>query len=91
MEPAPTLIITEGWLMKKSRHLGTFRKYFFSGGTKIRRWCVLTGKAFATYKNERIYDDPTENIGWKDIVKINEISGKDISFVFLIKTLLTIK
>ena len=42
----------EGWLEKESR----FRKVFRS------RWCVLTVKTLYTFKMEKMYVDPTEQI-----------------------------
>ena len=42
----------EGWLEKESR----FRKVLRS------RWCVLTVKTLYTFKEEKMYVDPTEQI-----------------------------
>ena len=42
----------EGWLEKESRFRKVLRK----------RWCVLTEKTLYTFKEEKMYVDPTEQI-----------------------------
>eukprot|EP01084_Bolivina_argentea_P258428 435672_1 len=46
----PVTVVKEGWLDKKSRYIGSWR----------RRWIVLTSNALYTFKNEKVYKDPTE-------------------------------
>eukprot|EP01084_Bolivina_argentea_P309888 536064_1 len=47
-----TSVIKQGWLEKKSKHLGVWR----------RRWVVLTTKQLNTYKTQDMTDIATETI-----------------------------
>eukprot|EP01068_Selenidium_serpulae_P007489 Selendium_serpulae@DN4726_c0_g1_i3.p1 len=44
--------IKQGWLLKKSRYIGDWR----------RRWVVLTRSTICAYKNKGAYEKPTEII-----------------------------
>merc|ERR1719493_205535 len=48
----PRKIAKEGWLQKKSRHLGLWR----------RRWFVLSEHTLYSFKNEKVYESATELI-----------------------------
>eukprot|EP01084_Bolivina_argentea_P152497 266018_1 len=60
------IIIKEGWLYKRSRHLNIWRK----------RWVVLTEKKLFTFKHEQIYKQPTETIELSDIIDIRHVEKK---------------
>ena len=48
-------ITKEGWLSKQSRHLRRWK----------RRWIVLEGSTLYSFKQEKVYDNPTEQIDLK--------------------------
>jgi len=63
----------EGWLEKQSRHTKTWK----------RRWCVLDGLILYTFKEERLYVNPTETIDLRECnnCELSEhITGKPYSF-----------
>eukprot|EP01084_Bolivina_argentea_P261857 442681_1 len=71
-------IVTEGYLEKKSRHLGSSRK----------RWCVLRGKWLLTYKQKQIYKDPTEQF---DLTIYDQILYPDSPKFILVSTIKNMK
>lgn len=56
----------EGWLEKESRFRKVLRK----------RWCVLTTKALYTFKEEKMYVDPTEQIDTSLIKTVRTEEGR---------------
>ena len=66
----------EGWLEKESR----FRKVFRS------RWCVLTVKTLYTFKMEKMYVDPTEQIDTTSIKTVR--TDEKSSNVFVSRNLI---
>eukprot|EP01084_Bolivina_argentea_P064755 118045_1 len=59
----------EGWLQKKSRHIGLWRK----------RWTVLTSGYLSTYKNKIVNEHATETIELSTIKSITQ--SNDTKFV----------
>jgi hypothetical protein len=57
----------EGYCDKQSRFLKSWRKYLLF---HCRRWIVLTTNLMLTYKERRVYQNPTEAILLKEIVSI---------------------
>ena len=55
----PEDVIKEGYLFKQSRYLKDWRKYAVPL-TFLRRWFVLTKTHILSYKDEKIYKNPTE-------------------------------
>jgi len=66
-------VVKEGWLEKKSRLLGAWRK----------RWFVLDGSTLYSFKQERSYKNPTEAIDLKvysSVKSSGDLTGKQFSF-----------
>eukprot|EP01084_Bolivina_argentea_P166284 288727_1 len=62
MDTSTEHIIIEGFLQKKSKYLGIYRK----------RWMVLTDKYLYSYKKKQIYKSPTEKFNlsnFQDVIK----------------------
>ncbi len=62
MDTSTEHIVTEGFLQKKSKYLGIYRK----------RWMVLTNKYLYSYKQKQKYKDSTEKFNlskFKDVIK----------------------
>eukprot|EP01084_Bolivina_argentea_P288778 495703_1 len=57
-------MLKQGWLLKKSRHMGSWR----------RRWVVLTEDNLSTYHNHYHYQASTETISLSSISSITSIS-----------------
>eukprot|EP01084_Bolivina_argentea_P110790 197765_1 len=70
-ENEPQNIIKEGWCLKKSKHIGSWR----------RRWVVLTREALYTYQNEKTYINPTETIYGSSIISIGSSKLDKMFFV----------
>ena len=51
---------------------------------KNSRWCVLTSETFYTFKEEKVYKSPTEELTIKKIKTIKSDEGDKISFVRII-------
>ena len=64
-------IIKEGWLVKQSKYRKIWRELYIF---KIRRWCVLTLTHLYTFKKEKVYSSPTEDI---EIVKVKTVKSDE--------------
>eukprot|EP01084_Bolivina_argentea_P238834 401285_1 len=66
-----TKTIKEGWLKKKSKHIGSWRK----------RWVVLTTHDLTTYKLQQTYTNPTETIDLSMIYSIETANLSNNCFI----------
>ena len=57
-------ILKEGYLLKQSRYIKDWRRYFIHYFLNInhRRWFVLTKTHILSFKDEKVYKNPTEVI-----------------------------
>jgi hypothetical protein len=75
----PEDIRKEGSLSKLSRHRKVWREYSF---LIIRRWCVVTVDFLYTFKEEKQYKNPTEQLEIKKFKTIKSDETDNSSFVF---------
>ena len=74
-------IIKEGWISKQSRIRKVWREY---KSIKISRWCVLTSKHLFSFKNEKIYKRPTEEIQINNLKTVKTEESQTNTFVYFL-------
>src|SRR5438105_4556301 len=64
----------EGWVWKKSRHVKKWRQ----------RWAVVEGNWLYTFKDQQVYDNPTEILNLRDFTKITNVGQTDKGHCFVV-------